>query len=86
MVHTLMYGKSLRKILSSFKIEETQGNSKAIFYLYDNSTKYPIKISNCIKNSRSSVIKNYTGEILISEYALESSDGCDGLYFKGNIE
>jgi len=68
------------------KIEETQGNSKAIFYLYENSTKYPNKISNCIKNSGSSVMKNYTGEILISEYALESSDGCDGLYFKGNIE
>lgn len=68
------------------KIEEIQGNSKVIFYLYENSTKYPNKISNCIKNFRSSVMKNYTAEILISEYALESSDGCDGLYFKGNIE
>ena len=68
------------------KIEETQGDVKSIFFLYENSTKYPIKISNCIKNSGASVMKTYTGEILISQYALDSTDGCNGLYFKGSIE
>lgn len=68
------------------KIEETQGDSKGIFYIFDNSTKYPSKISSCINDSRSSKMKNYTGAILIGQYALDSSEGCNGVYFKGSIE
>ena len=68
------------------KIEETQGDVKSIFYLYENSKKYPTKITNCITNSGASVMKTYTGEILIGQYALDSTDGCNGLYFKGSIE
>ncbi len=68
------------------KIEETQGDVKSIFYLYENSMKYPQKISDCIKNSGAKVMKNYTGAILIGQYALDSADNCNGLYFKGDIE
>ena len=68
------------------KIVETQGKYKVIFYLYENYKKYPSKVLSCIKNAGSSQIKTYSDVILISKYALDSSDGCDGMYFKGSIK
>jgi hypothetical protein len=72
----------LEKNLDFTKIQETQGEIKVIFFLYNESSKYPRKVKSCLSKSSLLMKQNYSGKLLISEYGLNSEESCGGIYFK----